>query len=72
MLACDPIHGIGERQFAAIDELVGAGVVDTVGINSYPHTARAPLGRAILKSWRRYKLPILVAETSWHDGHRDQ
>ncbi|WP_156386841.1 hypothetical protein [Aureimonas sp. Leaf454] len=72
LLACDPIHGIGERQFAAVDRLVTAGVVDTVGINSYPHTARAPLGRAILKGWRRYKLPILVAETSWHDGHREQ
>jgi hypothetical protein len=72
LLACDPINGIGERQFAAVDRLVAAGVVDTVGINSYPHTARAPLGRAILKSWRRYKLPILVAETSWHDGHRAQ
>ncbi|WP_061936008.1 hypothetical protein [Aureimonas sp. AU22] len=72
LLACDPINGIGERQFAAVDRLVGAGVVDTIGINSYPHTARAPLGRAILKSWRRYGLPVLVAETSWHDGHRAQ
>ncbi|RYG56792.1 MAG: hypothetical protein EON56_03545 [Alphaproteobacteria bacterium] len=72
LLAFDPINGIAERQSAAVDRLVAAGVVDTVGINSYSHTARAQLGRAILKSWRRYKPPVLVAETSWHDGHRGQ
>jgi hypothetical protein len=25
-----------------------------------------------LKTWRRYGLPVMVAETSWHDGHREQ
>ncbi len=69
LLSTDPITGIGERQFAATDRLVGAGVVDIVGINYYPHTARTSLLKVLLKTWRRYGKPILLSETSWHDGH---
>jgi hypothetical protein len=69
ILSTDPITGIGERQFAATDRLVGAGLVDVVGVNYYPHTARTSLLKVLLKTWRRYGKPILVAETSWHDGH---
>ncbi len=69
VLSTDPITGIGERQFAATDALVGAGVVDVVGVNYYPHTARTALRKVLLKTWRRYGKPILVSETSWHDGH---
>ena len=69
ILSTDPITGIGERQFAATDRLVGAGLVDVVGVNYYPHTARTSLLKVLLKTWRRYGKPILVSETSWHDGH---
>ena len=69
ILSTDPITGIGERQFAATDALVAAGLVDVVGVNYYPHTARTPLRKVLAKVARRYGLPIMVAETSWHDGH---
>ena len=69
VLSTDPITGIGERQFAATDTLVAAGLVDVVGINYYPHTARTSLSKVLVKTARRYRLPIMVAETSWHDGH---
>ena len=69
ILSTDPITGIGERQFAATDALVAAGLVDIVGVNYYPHTARTSLRKVLTKVARRYGLPIMVAETSWHDGH---
>jgi len=69
VLTTDPITGIGERQFAATDRLVREIGVDVVGINYYPHTARTSLFKALLKTWKRYGKPILVSETSWHDGH---
>ena len=69
ILTTDPITGVGERQFAATDALVATGLVDVVGVNYYPHTARTALRKVLLKTWRRYRKPVLVAETSWHDGH---
>ena len=69
VLSTDPITGIGERQFEATDAMVAAGVVDVVGVNYYPHTARTRLAKVLVKTARRYGLPLLVAETSWHDGH---
>lgn len=68
-LATDPLTGIGERQFHALDRLVTAGVVDIVGVNYYPHNARTSLSKVLTKVARRYRKPIMVAETSWHDGH---
>ena len=69
ILTTDPITGIGDRQFAATDALVAAGLVDVVGVNYYPHTARTALRKVLGKAARRYGLPVMVAETSWHDGH---
>jgi hypothetical protein len=69
VLTTDPLTGIGERQFAATDRMVEANVVDVVGVNYYPHTARTSLLKVLLKTWRRYGKPILISETSWHDGH---
>ena len=69
LLATDPLTGIGERQFAATDALMAAGVVDVVGVNYYPHNARTALAKVITKTARRYGLPVMIAETSWHDGH---
>jgi hypothetical protein len=72
ILTTDPITGIGNRQFESTDALVAAGFVDVVGINYYPHTARTALSKVLVKTARRYGLPVMVAETSWHDGHRGQ
>lgn len=69
VLTTDPITGIGDRQFAVTDALVGAGLVDVVGVNYYPHTARTGLAKVLVKTARRYGLPVMVSETSWHDGH---
>jgi hypothetical protein len=71
VLSTDPITGVGERQYAATDRLVAAGMVDVIGLNYYPHTARTALSKALGKTWRRYGKPLLVSETSWHDGHRE-
>lgn len=69
ILTNDPITGIGERQFEATDAIVSAVKVDVIGVNYYPHTARTALSKVLLKTWRRYCRPIMVSETSWHDGH---
>ncbi len=69
ILTNDPITGIGERQFEATDAIVGAIDVDVIGVNYYPHTARTSLSKVLLRTWRRYRKPIIVSETSWHDGH---
>ena len=69
ILTTDPIIGIGNRQFEATDAIVSAVHVDVVGVNYYPHTARTALSKVLLKTWRRYGKPVMVSETSWHDGH---
>ncbi|TCL90803.1 glycosyl hydrolase family 53 [Rhizobium sp. PP-WC-2G-219] len=69
ILVNDPITGVGDRQFAATDAIVSRTFVDVIGVNYYPHTARTSLSKALLKTWRRYGKPIMVSETSWHDGH---
>jgi hypothetical protein len=69
ILTNDPITGVGDRQFAATDAIVSAVEVDVIGVNYYPHTARTILSKVLLKTWRRYRKPIMVSETSWHDGH---
>lgn len=69
ILTNDPITGIGGRQFEATDAIVAAVDVDVIGVNYYPHTARTALSKVLLKTWRRYGKPVMVSETSWHDGH---
>lgn len=69
VLSTDPLTGIGNKQFAATDRLVHEGLVDVVGVNYYPHTARTSLFKVLVKTWKRYEKPILLSETSWHDGH---
>ncbi|WP_143145595.1 glycosyl hydrolase 53 family protein [Devosia enhydra] len=64
VLTTDPVVGVDDRQFAATDRLVAAGLVDVVGVNYYPHTARTSLGKVLLNTWRRYGKPVMVAETS--------
>jgi hypothetical protein len=69
LLANDPITGIGERQFGALDPIVAHNPIDVIGVNYYPHTARTSLLKVLVKTWKRYRKPIMVSETSWHDGH---
>jgi hypothetical protein len=69
ILTNDPITGVGDRQFEATDAIVSAVDVDVIGVNYYPHTARTILSKVLLKTWRRYRKPMMVSETSWHDGH---
>ncbi|RDJ03582.1 glycosyl hydrolase 53 family protein [Rhizobium grahamii] len=69
ILTNDPIAGVGDRQFEATDAIVSAIDVDVIGVNYYPHTARTALSKVLIKTWRRYRKPIMVSETSWHDGH---
>ncbi len=69
ILTNDPITGVGDRQFEATDAIVSAVHVDVVGVNYYPHTARTSLVKVLMATWRRYRKPIMVSETSWHDGH---
>lgn len=69
ILTNDPITGIGERQFEPTDAIVSVVAVDVVGVNYYPHTARTALSKVLVKTWRRYGKPVMVSETSWHDGH---
>lgn len=69
ILTNDPITGVGERQFEATDAIVSAVDVDVIGVNYYPHTARTSLVKVLLAAWKRYRKPIMVSETSWHDGH---
>lgn len=69
ILTKDPITGVGDRQFEATDAIVSAVNVDVIGVNYYPHTGRTTLSKVLLKTWRRYRKPIMVSETSWHDGH---
>lgn len=72
VLTTDPINGVGDRQYECTDALVASGLVDVVGVNYFPHTARTRLSKVLVKTARRYGLPTMVAETSWHDGHHEQ
>jgi len=69
ILTNDPLTGIGERQFEATDAIISAVDVDVIGVNYYPHTARTSLAKVLQTTWRRYRKPMMVSETSWHDGH---
>jgi len=65
---CDPFHHLHPQVFAATDRLVATGLVEMVGINYYPHHAVEPLHRVLEAVHHRYRLPVLIAETQWHDG----
>lgn len=67
---CDPFHHLHPSVFAATDRLVAGGHVDMVGINYYPHHAVEPLHRVLRAVAERYRLPVMITETGWHDGLR--
>lgn len=66
---CDPFHHLDERTFEATDALVATGWISVVGVNYYPHDACVPLVDVLLAVHARYRLPLFIAETSWHVGH---
>lgn len=68
----DVINGGGHAQFAATDVLVATGQISVVGINYYPQWSTVPLRDVIATVWKRYSLPVMISETSWHDGHPGQ
>ena len=67
---CDPFHHLAPLVFRATDELVSTGLIGMVGVNYYPHHAVEPLHRVLRAVADRYRLPVMIAETGWHDGLR--
>ena len=67
---CDPFHHLAPSVFRATDELVSTGLIGMVGVNYYPHHAVEPLHRVLRAVADRYRLPVMIAETGWHDGLR--
>lgn len=39
-----------------------------VGVNFYPHYAQETLHRVLRAAADRYRLPVMITETSCHDG----
>lgn len=66
---CDPIHRNDDAEYEATDDLVSTGLIDTVGINYYPHHAIVPLRDVLKKASARYVCKIAITETGWHNGH---
>ncbi len=65
---CDPFHHLHPNVFKATDRLVASGHVQMVGVNYYPHHAIEPLHRVLRAVADRYRLPVMITETGWHDG----
>lgn len=65
---CDPFHHLAPSVFKATDELVATGLIRMVGINYYPHHAIEPLHVVLRTVADRYRLPVMITETGWHDG----
>ena len=65
---CDPFHHLHHEVFRATDRLVASGHVQMVGVNYYPHHAIEPLHRVLRAVADRYRLPVMITETGWHDG----
>ncbi|MRX49565.1 hypothetical protein GI374_03715 [Paracoccus sp. S-4012] len=65
---CDPFHHLHPSVFTATDRLVASGHVEMVGVNYYPHHAHEPLHRVLRAVADRYRLPVMITETGWHDG----
>lgn len=66
----DPFHHLHPEVFRATDRLVETGLVWMVGVNYYPHHAHVPLADVLHAVAERYRLPMMIAETGFHDGHR--
>lgn len=71
-MTVDPITGAGDHEYEATDQLVHNGRVDVVGINYYPHAKVENCFDVIMRTWNRYKKPVMISETSWHVGHVEQ
>lgn len=67
---CDPFHHLHPKVFRATDRLVASGHVRMIGVNYYPHHAVEPLHRVLRAVADRYRLPVMITETGWHQGLR--
>ena len=65
---CDPFHHLHPEVFRATDQLVASGLIEMVGINYYPHHAIEPLHHVLRVVADRWRLPVMITETGWHDG----
>lgn len=71
LLACDPVHANEGHEYGALDAL--APHADVIGINHYPEWARVPLSDILAAASAKYPgKRLIIAETSWHDGHHEQ
>lgn len=44
---------------------------DVIGVNLYPHDIKAPISDLLVAAGMRYRKPIMISETSWHDGFHE-
>lgn len=64
---CDALHDLDPATWWATDRLVESGLIETVGINYYPHESRVPLADILREARARYPgVPIAITETGWH------
>lgn len=57
-----PIHGPWE----GTDSLAERAQV--IGVNIYPHNAQAAIWEVLVAAHLRYRKPVMISETCWHDG----
>ena len=41
---------------------------DIIGVNVYPHTLQDSISNILIEAHNRFRKPIMISETSWHDG----
>ena len=66
----DPFHHLHPEVFRAPDQLVASGRIEMVGVNYYPHRAVEPLHYVRRVLAERWKLPLMIPETGWHQALR--
>lgn len=44
---------------------------DIIGVNVYPHTITCSIRDILIATHRRYGKPVMISETSWHDGYHE-
>jgi hypothetical protein len=54
----------------AIDDPFSS-IADVIGINVYPHLLRRPISDVLIETHQKYGKPVMISETSWHDGFHE-
>ena len=68
-LTTDPFTGDNEQEYYATDKQVAKNYADVIGVNCYPHSLKRDISEILVNTYKRYNLPVMLSETSWHDGH---